>query len=128
MIGTLPTEAKLSSQEQISTLVHTYNCSHSNARGFSPLYMIFGRHPMLPIDVQFGVKTPDMVASISHGYIQRIQKRLDWAYKITHEVSKKEEHSKKCYDKNGKCNQLEPGDLVLVRHKAFKGKHKISNR
>ena len=57
MIGTLPTVAKSNWKEQLSTLVHAYNCSHSNAMGFSPFYVMFGRHPMLPIDVQFGVGT-----------------------------------------------------------------------
>ena len=69
MIGTLPTEAKINWQEQLSTLVHAYNCSHLNAKGFSPFYLMFGRHPMLPIDVQFGVRTPDIVASTLHDCI-----------------------------------------------------------
>ena len=43
-------------------MVHAYNCSHSNATGFSPFYLMFRRQPMLPIDVQFGVRTPDIVA------------------------------------------------------------------
>ena len=34
----------------------------------------------------------------------------------------------KQYDQNVKCTKLEPGDLVLVRQKTFKGNHKISNR
>ena len=51
---------------------------------------------MLPIDVQFGVRTPDIVASTSHGFIQKHQRRLDWAYKTANEVNKKEsELSKK---------------------------------
>ena len=56
MIDTLPTEAKINWQEQLSTLVHAYNCSHLNATGFSPFYLMFGRHPMLSIDIQFGVE------------------------------------------------------------------------
>ena len=80
MIGTLPTEAKIIWQEQLSTSLHTYNCSQLNATGFSPFYLMFGRQPMLPIDVQFGVGTPDIVASTLHGYIQKLQRRLDWAY------------------------------------------------
>ena len=129
MIGTLQTEAKINWQEQLPTLVHVYNCSHSNATGFSPFYLMFGRHPMLPIDVQFGVRTPDIIASTSHGYIQKLQRRLEWAYKTANVINQKEsECSKKWYDWNVKCTKLEPGDLVLVRQKAFKGKCKISNR
>ena len=55
MIGTLPAEAKINRQEQIPTLVHAYNCSHLNATGLSPFYFMYGRHPMLPIDIKFGV-------------------------------------------------------------------------
>ena len=38
MTGTLPTEAKINWQEQLPTLVHAYNCSHSKATGLSPFY------------------------------------------------------------------------------------------
>ena len=56
---------------------------------------------MLPIDIQFGVGTPDIVASILQCYIHKFQRRLNWAYKTTKEVNKKEsEHSKKQYDRN----------------------------
>ena len=81
-------------------------------------YLMFGRHPMLPIDLQFGAQTPDILASTSHSYIQKLQRRLKWAYKTADEVSKKElEHSKKQYDWNITCRQ-----------KALKGKHEISDR
>ena len=84
---------------------------------------------MLPIDIQFGVRTPDIVASTSHGYIKKLQRRLDWAYKTANEVIKKEsESSKKWYDQNVKSTKLETRDIVLFRQKAFKGKQKISNR
>ena len=90
IIGTLPTEAKINWQEQIPTLVDAYNCSGLNATGFSPFYLIYGRHPMLPIDIKFGVQTPDIVTSISHGYIQKLHRRLEWGYKTADEVSKNE--------------------------------------
>ena len=51
---------------------------------------------MLPVDIQFGVQTSDVVASTLYSYIQKLQRRLEWAYKIPNIVSKKEsEHSKK---------------------------------
>ena len=59
---------------------------------------------MLPIDVLFGVRTPDIVASNSHDYIHKLQKRLGWVYTTTNDVNKKEsEHSRKWYDQNVKC-------------------------
>ena len=50
---------------------------------------------MLPIDITFGVRTPDIVVSTSHGYIQKLQKRLEWAYKTADEVSKKKSECSK---------------------------------
>ena len=60
---------------------------------------------MLPINV-IQCETPDIVASTSHGYIQMLQRRLDWEYKMVDEVNKGEsEHSKKWYDWNVKYTQ-----------------------
>ena len=54
---------------------------------------------------------------------------LERAYKKTHEVNQiLTQCSKKHYDKNVKCSELKPGDLVLVRQKTFKGKHRIQDR
>ena len=126
MIGTLPTEAKISWQEHLPTLVHAYNSSHSNATGFSPFYLMYGRKPNIPINFQFGVRTPDIVPSTSHSYVQKLLKRLEWAYKSAQEISKKEsEHSKMRYDRNVTCTKFEPGDLVLVRQEAFKESIKL---
>ena len=55
MRGTLPIEAKIKWQEQLPTLVHTYNGGYSNVTGFSLFYLMYRRQPVLPIDVQFGV-------------------------------------------------------------------------
>ena len=47
---------------------------------------------MLPIDIQFGVRTPGIVASTSHGYIQKLHKILDWAYKLLMKSIKKNQN------------------------------------
>ena len=129
MIGTLPPETKRNWQEQIATLVHGYNCTKSNATGFKPYTLMFGREPLLPIDVEFGVRTPDVAAVTTHKYIRKLRHRMEWAFKKAAEVSLKEStRHKKYYDKRVKCSKLEPGDMVLVRQKAFKGKHKIQDK
>ena len=129
VIDTLSTEARIIWQEQLSTLVDVYNCGHLNVTGFSPFYLMFGRHSMLPVDVQFGVRIPDIVPSTSHVYIQKLQRRLEWAYEAANVINQKEsECSKKQYNWYVKCTKLEPGDLVLVGQRAFKGKHKINDR
>ena len=121
--------AKQHWQGFVSTLVHAYNCMKSAATGFSPHYPMFGRHPQLPIDIEFGVRTPDIVAVFTENYIQKLQIRLKWAFKEALEVIEKQKTKYRShYDKKVCCTKLEPGDLVLVRQKAFLEKHKIQDR
>ena len=42
------------------------------ASKFSPYYLMFGREPNLPIDIEFGVKTPDLVATSTRNYVEKL--------------------------------------------------------
>ena len=75
-IGTFPSELKYNWQEHVNTLVHAYNCMDTTAINFSPHYLMFGREPNLPIDIEFGVRTPDLVATSTKNYVEKLQKRL----------------------------------------------------
>ena len=59
-------------------------------------------------------------------YIDNLKQRIEWAYKTVNEVVRKEEEQNKWhYDCKVTCTQLKVGDKVLLKHTAFKGKHKI---
>ena len=54
---------------------------------------------------------------------------MKWAFKTAKETSDKEAAwYKRYYDQKYKCIKIEPGDLVLVRVKAFGPDHKIADR
>ena len=55
MLGTLPTHAKKNRQEWIATLTHAYNCPVSSVTGFSPYFLMFGKTPKIPLDVEMGL-------------------------------------------------------------------------
>ena len=57
MLGTLPSHAKKNWQELITTLTHAYNCTVSPVTGFSPYFLMFGRNPKLPLDIDLGIST-----------------------------------------------------------------------
>ena len=48
----------------------------STATKFSPYYLMFGREPNLPIDIEFGVRTPDLVATSTKNYVEKYEE--DW--------------------------------------------------
>ena len=82
MVGTLPTHAKKNWQEWVSTLVIAYNSTVSNAAGFSPYFLMYGHHPQLPIDIEFGVTQIDISRPTHENYVKKIKARLKWAYKV----------------------------------------------
>ena len=80
MIGTLPEELKINWPQHVSTLTHSYNCTRNNATGFSPYFLMYGRQPLLPIDIEFGVFTPDVTGVATQNYVQMLKHQLEWAY------------------------------------------------
>ena len=94
MLGTLPEKPKSTWREQVPTLVHAYNCARNNATGFSPYFLMFGCKPHLPIDLIFGTNTADLKSS-SITYIEKLKKRMAWAYQTANDVIKKEQERNK---------------------------------
>ena len=132
MLGTLPDDFKSKWTQYISTLVYAYNCTHSNATGFSPYYLLYGRHPLLPIDIKFGVfvlKLSGVITYTNYKYVQELKKRLENAFQKANAFCEKEAmRSKQHFDRTARCSKLLPGDLVLVKKKGFTSKHKIADK
>ena len=129
MIGTLPADIKYHWQDHVNMLVHAYNCMDFSTTKFSPFYLMFGREPSLPTDIEFGVRTPVLIATSTKSCLEKLQKRLAWAFRKTQEVNEKEnKRNKNSYDRKVKYSKLEIRDKVLLRQKAFKGKHKIQDK
>ena len=115
MIGTLPGDAKKKWQEWVPTLVHAYNCTTSSVTGYSPYFLIYGRQPKLPIDLEYGVALSESYMDCKT-YADKLEHRLCWAYQAAQKCIERESNRhKKYYDQNYKCAVLRKGDLVLVR-------------
>ena len=95
MLGTLPEEFKVEWMNHVNTLTYAYNCTRSNVTGFSPYYLLYSQHPLLPIDVEFGVMTPDLNEVVTLKYIKQLQRRLEYAFKKVAKFSRKRQSDQK---------------------------------
>ena len=80
LLGTLPIHAKNNWQEWIATFTHAYNCTVSSVTGFSPYFLMFGRTPKIPLDIEMGVMLMDQEPESYQNYAKKLQARLKWAY------------------------------------------------
>ena len=53
MIGKLVADKKAQWEQHLSELLQAYNSAQSVVTGYSPYYLMFGRHPHLPVDFYF---------------------------------------------------------------------------
>ena len=130
MLGTLSDEEKSDWKSHLGCMTHAYNCTKHASTTYSPYYLMFGRHPRLPIDVAFGLHKPNCSDNCSKSrYIQKLRRRLNYAHKKASKYSSEQAQKYKAsYDKSVKGPQLQVNDLVLVKIVAHKARHKIQDK
>ena len=128
MIGTLNPEEKVDWIGKIQALTYAYNCTNSQTTGYSPFFLFFGREPRIPIDVEFGLPENREQETLCE-FVRKLKQTLEQAYEIAQRASS--DHMlrhKKYFDQKHKCMKIEPGDLVMVRIKAFGRDHKVADK
>ena len=103
MLRTLTPEQKEDWKTYVPAMVHAYNCTKNTATGYSPYYLLFGREPRLPIDVEFGLKRGNQQVPPSRSnYITQLRRRLRFAHKKAKQVAGRQQARQKgLYDR--KC-------------------------
>ena len=101
MLGTLSDEEKSDWKSYPGCMTHAYNCTKHASTTYSPYYLMFGRHPRLPIDVEFGLPKPNCGDNSSKSrYIQKLRWRLNYAYQKASKYSDQQAQKyKSSYDK-----------------------------
>ena len=129
MLGTLEPHSKLDWKSQVAPLVHAYNCAPHAATGYSPYFLMFGRHPNLPVDVVMGISHSDVQSDSWPSFVSGLRDRLSKSYELARKSSELEKgRHKHLRDRKCRAAILTPGDRVLVRKLAFTGKHKLADR
>ena len=130
MLGTLTPEQKKDWKSHVPALVHAYNCTRNTATGFSPYFLLFGREPRLPVDVEFGFQRGGQRGSPGESnYISQLKRRLQFAYRKAKCMAQKQQaRHRGLYNLRCRGATLSVGDLVLVKQTAWKGRHKIQDR
>ena len=130
MLGTLSEEEKLDWKSYLGCMTHTYNCTKHASTTYSPYYLMFGRHPRLPIDVEFGLpKSNSGDNSSKSRYVQKLRGRLNYAFQKATKVANQQANKyKSSYDKSIRGSQLQEKDIVLVKIVAHKGRHKLQDK
>ena len=135
MIRKLVKDKKANWPGHLAEIVHAYNATHSIMTGYSPHYLMFRQRPRLPVDFYFptfrNAEAPMREASAKHvdKCIASVQDQLRTILREAQTQLIAEVCQQKCYYncKIGTMN-LKPGNLVLVKAYAFKGKRKIRDR
>ena len=116
MLKCLPEQYKSNWCNHVNKLVHAYNSTKSSATGYSPYYLLFGRHPRLPIDVLLPSQSSH--TSSYPEYAKKWGDQMRQAYQIpkNHSDARRKKDINRHNTKVKSLNILKPGDRVLVRN------------
>ena len=129
MLGTLDPDEKKDWKKYVPSLTHAYNATRHDSTGFSPFYLMFGRHPRLPVDLAFRHKEIDCDKGSYPEFVSDLKKRLEFAYGLAVEKSKEANGKQaKTFNKKVRGSTVEDSDRVLVRNVGLRGKQKIADR
>ena len=135
IIEKLGEDKKANWPSHLAEIVHAYNATWSTVTGYSPHYLMFGRWPRLLVDSVFptiGSNEPPWERPLLGVWMwMQLLWEIDWG--VSCRRHRPNQPWKACWQKwyyNRKIGavKLKPGDLVLVKMDAWKGKRKIKDR
>ena len=135
MIGKLGEDKKADWPSHLAEIAHAYNATQSTVTRYSPHYLMFGQRPRLLVDFVFPTigsnEAPTREASTRKvdTYIASVRDRLRSTLReVQAQLTAEARQQKWYYDRKIGTVNLKPGDLVLVKADAWKGKRKIKDR
>ena len=129
MLGKLTKDKKAQWKKHLPEVLQVYNSTWSAVTGYSPHYLMFGRHLRLPIDFYFPTQGAFECSCCVPKYVDEIRCYFKEAYTEAHvQTNLEADRQKRNYDRETSTVQLVPEDTVLLKQDAFQGKRKMKDR
>ena len=129
MLDKLTKDKKAQWEKHLPEVLQVYNSTRSAVTGYSPHYLMFGRHPQLPIDFYFPTRGAFKHSCHVPEYVDEIRCHFKEAYTEAHiQTNLKADWQKQNYDRATSTVQLVLGDAILLKQDAFQGKRKMKDR
>ena len=127
ILGTLNPDQKTKWKEYVAPLVSAYNCTRHESTGQTPYFLMFGRHPRIPIDLTLNISGTEFKGL--NNYVENLKNRMKDAFRIAKDIANRSRRKQKeGYDLRARGARIDVGDRVLVKILVFDGKHKITDR
>ncbi len=91
MLKTLDESKKSKWKDSLNIVTHAYNCTKNSATGFSPYLLMYGRHPILPIDLILKTERERKQPTTHKDYLKKIKDIMQEAYKLAQRSSQKQQ-------------------------------------
>ena len=128
MIGKLSCDKKAQWEQHLPELMHAYNSTWLVVTGYSPHYLMFGRHPHLPVDYYFLMVSAYECFRHVPAYVMEVRRCFKEAYTEAHLQINCDAEKQKCYyDQATSTAQLVPGNVVLMKNDVYQGKRKVKD-
>ena len=110
--------------KHLPELMHAYNSMRSAITRYSLHYLMFGHQPCLPIDFYF----PMIRGTTKHQCVDHyIAKLCEWLWEAFKESTSGPERQMWYYSRKANAILLEPGDLILAKADAYRGRRKVKD-
>ena len=121
MIGKLAHKGKW--EQCLLELLQAYNSTRSAVTGFSPHYLMFGRHPRLPVDYYILMVSVFEHSCCVPAYVTEVRRCFKEVYAEVHlQMNCEAEKQKWYYDRTMSITQLVLGNVVLMKSNVYQGK------
>ena len=129
MLGKLTKDKKAQREKHLPEVFQAYNSTRSAMTGYSPHYLMFRRHPQLPIDFYFPTRGTFEHSRHVPEYVEEIRCHFREAYTEAHiQTNLEADRQKRNYDKATSTVQLVLGDAILLKQDMFQGKRQLKDR